>query len=203
MDKLKKEALIAAYELSPEQVENKLRDHNWFTPEFVQDVRDNEKKPEFEPDCGPYIDPDIRDFPHFINHLEVYPDMARGFNLFLMQKCTTIDGHLIPLNFIDEIWDDELAKYAEELGHDTTCRYGVELNRSFIFELPNYTSILCAPERLRRTISSLLLNWGDTVGGIARGRDIKLLTAFISKALDVYLAKMDFQKKLIEDDMHK
>jgi hypothetical protein len=187
---MEKEKLIHAFGLSEGDVTRKLSDHSWLTTDLIEEVCNSGEFPEREPGLGPFKDPDLASYLSIESSDGVFPPIAVGLTNFLTQRCTTSDGHFIPLNSITEVWDQKLAKYARELGFDLDSQFGVEIGREYAWELPKYVSLLCAPEKLKRDLIILQLNWGkENEGESVRKRTVLLLVAFIKKATDVYMAR--------------
>ncbi len=136
-----------------ENVIPSLLNSDWYTTEYIEDVKATEPEPE-RPGLGEFVDKRLGRF--FLKQIDLGSgnEAYLATRMHLMQKMGDTQGHTFKLGRIS-FYDEEIAAYARDLGVDESW----EFDRIMIFEGAD-RSLMCmiAPEDIRRRVVRVLHN---------------------------------------------
>lgn len=181
VDQLNPES-VKAY--SNTKVITALKNTDWFTPEYIENIRNTEEYPERN-GLGPFKDSLLGDF-FLFPHIGKFSDNNKiflGVRLYLTQGMVGSQGHPFRLDDIEFI-DDEIVTLAESLEVDKN--YSVD--RGMIGQVTPLFQCIIAPEKIRKKATRVICSWGDTPGGMGVKRDVFLWSQVIKKGIQSYLS---------------
>lgn len=139
-----------------EKVLQALRNCNWFTPEYIQEVSSNEPEPERK-GLGPFEDRLLGDF--FLASLNLNKTdntVYLGARVYISPIMVGSEGHPKSIKNIP-FTDQEILDLAKQYGVDKD--YTVD--RRMIDREEAMIQCLIAPEEIRRKVVKIICRWGN------------------------------------------
>jgi len=158
---------------------------DWFTSEYIEEVRANEPFPERESINHPYSDPSLVRYFNESQYVtkETHPIFV-GAHLYASQNMVGVQGH--PFN-LEEIsfCDEEILHLAKSLG----VKRNHNFDRFMSFSVINGLMSIVAPPDIRRKVVHLEQSWGE--GFNKRRIDVLLYSQLVRKGARRFIEQLD------------
>lgn len=154
-----------------------MKDCDWFTLDFIEDVVANELPPERGEEWGPFEDKLLRDF------FNAEPQQREGKEVYI-EACDYLSqemvGRQLPFSLKDiPFTDRDVLNIAEEFGVSDNH----EVERGMIGEIGPMLQCLIAPKEIRRKVVYVVCAWGNEEAK----RDTLLWAELVKKGVKAYL----------------